>query len=62
LGDTLESIAAKFNSTVAAISKANPDPTDPKNPFKYLTNVNLQAEIVIIVPVNLVTPTATPRG
>ncbi len=62
LGDTLESIAAKFNSTVADISKANPDPTDPKNPFKHLTNANLQAEIVIIVPVNLVTPTATPRG
>jgi LysM repeat protein len=62
LGDTLESIAAKFNSTVADISKANPDPTDPKNIFKHLSNKNLQAEIVIIVPVNLVTPTATPRG
>jgi peptidoglycan-N-acetylglucosamine deacetylase len=62
LGDTLESIAAKFNSTVAEISKANPDPTDPKNIFKHLTNANLQAEIVITVPVNLVTPTSTPGG
>jgi LysM repeat protein len=65
LGDTLESIAAKFNSTVDAISKANPDPAAPKNTLRHLTNQNLQAAMVIVVPVNLATPvppTATPNG
>jgi LysM repeat protein len=65
LGDTLESIAAKFNSTVDAISKANPDPGAPKNINRHLTDQNLQAALVIVVPVNLVTPvppTATPNG
>jgi LysM repeat protein len=65
LGDTLESIAAKFNSTAAAISNANPDPGAPKNTLRHLTNQNLQAAMVIVVPVNLVTPvppTATPKG
>jgi LysM repeat protein len=65
LGDTLESIAAKFNSTVDAISQANPDPAAPKNIYRHLTDQNLQAAMVIVVPVNLVTPvppTATPNG
>lgn len=65
LGDTLESIAAKFNSTAAAISQANPDPAAPKNTLRHLTNQNMQAAMVIVVPVNLVTPvppTATPNG
>jgi len=65
LGDTLESIAAKFNSTADAISKANPDPAAPKNISRHLTNQNMQAAMVIVVPVNLVTPvppTATPNG
>jgi LysM repeat protein len=57
LGDTLESIAAKFNSTVSAISLANPDPGAPKNGYRHLNDQNIQAELVIIVPVNLVTPT-----
>ena len=59
LGDTLASIAAKFNSTATAISNANPDPGAPKNAFRHLTDQNLQAELVIIVPVNLATPGAT---
>ncbi len=59
LGDTLASIAAKFNSTVDAISKANPDPTAPKNPYRYLTDQNLQAELVIVVPINIATPVPT---
>ncbi len=59
LGDTLGSIAAKFNSTVDAISKANPDPTAPKNPNRHLTDLNLQAELVIVVPINIATPAPT---
>ncbi len=65
LGDTLESIAAKFNSTAAAISLANRDPAAPNNTLRHLTNQNMQAAMVIVVPVNLVTPvppTATPNG
>ncbi len=65
LGDTLESIAAKFNSTANAISLANPDPAAPNNISRHLTNQNMQAAMVIVVPVNLVTPvppTATPNG
>jgi LysM repeat protein len=62
LGDTLESIAAKFNSTVSAISLANPDPGAPKNGYRHLNDQNLQAELVIIVPINLVTPTPAPGG
>ncbi len=65
LGDTLESIAAKFNSTANAISLANPDPAAPNNTLRHLTNQNIQAAMVIVVPVNLVTPvppTATPNG
>lgn len=50
-GDTLESIASKFSSTVDAIVKAN------KN--TKLTNASLQAGMVILVPINLVTPTPT---
>jgi LysM repeat protein len=44
-------IASKFNSTVDAIVKAN------KN--AKLTNASLQAGMVILVPINLVTPTPT---
>lgn len=62
LGDTLEGIAAKFNSTAADISKANGDPTAPNNALRHLTNQNLRAQLVIVVPVNLVTPTATPAN
>ena len=48
-GDTLAGIAAKFNSSVDAIMKENKI-TDPNT---------LQAYQVLIIPVNLVTPTAT---
>ncbi len=51
-GDTLQAIAAKFNSTVDAIVEANDaleSPTDP-----------IYAGQILIVPVNLVTPTPTP--
>jgi LysM repeat protein len=57
-GDTLESIAIQFNSTVADIVKAN---ADPKSPTTILSNDTLRAGTEIIVPVNLVTPTPTPR-
>ncbi len=57
LGDTLETIAAEFNSKVDDIVKANLDPKDAK--YK-LSNDNLKAGMVISVPVNLVTPTPTP--
>jgi LysM repeat protein len=50
LGDTLELIASKFNSTVADISQVN----------SGLTNETLQAGQVIVVRINLVTPTPTP--
>jgi LysM repeat protein len=56
-GDTLESIAAQFNSKVDEIVKAN---ADPKNPTKKLGNDTLRAGMEITVPVNLVTPTPTP--
>ena len=65
LGDTLETIAAQFNSTVDEIVKANPDPKNIKN---KLSNDTLRAGVEITVPINLVTPTpapsatATPRG
>ena len=49
LGDTLEIIAAKFNSTPEDISKSNAN----------LTNAKLRAGQVIVVRVNLVTPTPT---
>jgi LysM repeat protein len=57
-GDTLESIAAQFNSRVEDIVKANADPKNPKN---VLSNTNLRAGAEIFVPINLVTPTPTPR-
>jgi LysM repeat protein len=50
LGDTLEIIASKFNSTVEDISRIN----------NNLTNDKLQAGQVIVVRINLVTPTPTP--
>jgi LysM repeat protein len=59
LGDTLESIAARFNSTVAEISRLNGDPTAPNNTLRHLSDRTLRAEMVIIVPVNIVTPTIT---
>lgn len=61
LGDTLESIAAQFNSTTDAIIKANADPKNPKTP---MSNGGLRAGTVIKVPINLVTPTpsATPKS
>ena len=49
LGDTLEIIAAKFNSTVEDISKSNDG----------LANDKLQAGQLITVRINLVTPTPT---
>ena len=48
-GDTLAGIAAKFNSTMDAIVKENKI-TDPNA---------LQAYEVLVIPVNMVTPTAT---
>lgn len=48
-GDTLAGIAAKFNSTVEAIIEAN----------KIADPNFLNAYDVLIIPVNLVTPTAT---
>jgi LysM repeat protein len=60
LGDTLESIAAQFNSRTDDIIKANPDPNNPKN---KLSNGTLRVGMVIKVPINLVTPvpSATPK-
>ncbi|MGH2524314.1 MAG: LysM peptidoglycan-binding domain-containing protein [Anaerolineales bacterium] len=49
LGDSLEIIASKFNSTVEDISKEN----------NNITNDRLQAGQIIIVRINLVTPTPT---
>jgi LysM repeat protein len=49
-GDTLAGIAAKFNSTVDAILAENKNLADPNL---------LTAYEVLIVPVNMVTPTAT---
>jgi len=56
LGDTLELIAAKFNSTVEDIARQN------RRNNRDLTNANLRAGDVIVVRINLVTPlpTATP--
>ena len=52
LGDTLETIAGQFNSTVEDISRNNDN----------LTNAKLLAGQVIIVRVNLVTPTPLPTS
>jgi len=52
LGDTLETIAAQFNSTVEDISRNNDN----------LTNAKLLAGQVIVVRVNLVTPTPLPTS
>ncbi len=49
--DTLEGIAAKFNSTVDAIVEANDALKDATSP--------IYAGQILIVPVNLVTPTPT---
>jgi LysM repeat protein len=53
LGDTLEIIAAKFNSTAEDIAQQNRRNNRP------LTNADLRARDVITVRVNLVTPTPT---
>jgi histidine triad (HIT) family protein len=50
-GDTLAGIAAKFNSTVEAIMELNKDKIEDANA--------LQAYQVLIIPVNMVTATAT---
>jgi LysM repeat protein len=52
-GDTLAGIAAKFNSTVEAIMAL------PENKAKITDPNALQAYDVIIIPVNMITPTAT---
>ena len=52
LGDTLEVIAAKFNSTAEDIARQNDN----------LTNAKLQAGQVIVVRINLVTPTPLPTS
>jgi LysM repeat protein len=54
LGDTLELIAAKFNSTAEDIALQN------RTGNQNLTNDRLQAGAVIVVRINLVTPTLTP--
>lgn len=51
--DTLQAIAARFNTTVDAIVEANDDLEDATTP--------IYAGQILIVPVNLVTPTPTPR-
>ncbi len=51
--DTLQAIAAKFNSTIDAIVEANDDLEDATTP--------IYAGQILIVPVNLVTPTPTPK-
>ncbi len=49
-GDTLETIATRFNSTVDAILKANPG----------IENANdIKAGVLIKVPVNIATPVPT---
>jgi len=50
-GDSLDSIAAEFNSTVEAILEANKNVITDKN--------KIEVGMVLVVPVNLVTPTAT---
>ena len=52
-GDTLAGIAAKFNSTVDAIMAL------PENKIKIKDPNALQAYDVIIIPVNMITATAT---
>lgn len=52
LGDTLEVIAAKFNSTVEDIQRRNDN----------ITNDKLQVGQVLAVRINLVTPTPTPAA
>jgi LysM repeat protein len=52
-GDTLAGIAAKFNSTVEAIMAL------PENKIKITDPNALQAYDVIIIPVNMITATAT---
>lgn len=52
-GDTLAGIAAKFNSTVEAIIAI------PENKIKITDPDSLQAYDVIIIPVNMITPTFT---
>jgi LysM repeat protein len=55
-GDSLEGIASKFNSTVEAILALK------ENKEAGITNANtIFAGQKIVVPVNLVTPTPTPR-
>lgn len=54
LGDTLEVIAAKFNSTVEDIARQN------RRNNQDLTNADLRAGEVIVVRINLVTPVPTP--
>ncbi len=49
-GDTLAAIASKFNSTIDDILKANPVLTDANSIFVGQT---------LVIPVNIVTPTAT---
>ncbi|MGQ0604508.1 MAG: LysM peptidoglycan-binding domain-containing protein [Anaerolineales bacterium] len=53
LGDSLEIIASKFNSTVEDIAQQN------RRNNRALTNADLRARDVLIVRVNLVTPTPT---
>jgi LysM repeat protein len=53
LGDSLEIIASKFNSTAEDIATQN------RTGNKNLTNADLQAGQVITVRINLVTPTPT---
>lgn len=54
LGDTLEIIAAKFNSTPEDIARQN------RRNNQDLTNADLRAGEVLVVRVDLVTPTLTP--
>ena len=54
LGDTLEIIAAKFNSTAEDIARQN------RRNNQDLTNADLRAGEVLVVRVDLVTPTLTP--
>ena len=54
LGDTLEIIAAKFSSTPEDIAKLN------RRNNADLTNADLRAGEILIVRINLVTPTLTP--
>ena len=51
IGDSLEQIAARFNSTLDAILKENEDVIEDQN--------NVPAGLKIIIPVEIVTPTIT---